>query len=193
MYEIAITDSQDIIPLDTSMLRDVTQKTLSEEGVASAVISLAFVDNETIRNLNRQYLNHDYDTDVLSFLLECDVAAGGDATPQDTSQPGPRGLGKRIEGEVVISAETAVLAAAQYAWSPRNEIMLYLVHGLLHLAGYDDCSESEKRVMRSREREILRLFNLVPRYHEPENFDSDEPRTVSEETVSIDESSGADS
>ncbi len=187
MYEIAITDSQEVVPLDASMLRDVTQRTLSEERVASAVISLALVDNETIRNLNRQYLNHDYDTDVLSFLLECDVAAG-DGISKDISQPGSRGLGKRIEGEVVISAETAALAAAEFGWSPQNEVVLYLVHGLLHLAGYDDQSESEKRVMRSREREILRLFNLVPRYHDPEDSE-----TVSEETVSIDELSGADS
>ncbi|MCH7990651.1 MAG: rRNA maturation RNase YbeY, partial [Planctomycetes bacterium] len=129
MYEIAITDSQEVVPLDASVLRDVTQKTLSEEGFASAVISLALVDNETIRNLNRQYLNHDDDTDVLSFLLECDVAAGGESTPQDISQPEPRGLGKRIEGEVVISTETAALAAAQYGWSPQNEVVLYLVPG----------------------------------------------------------------
>ena len=187
MYEIAITDSQDIMPLDSAMLRDVTQKTLSEEGVVSAVISLALVDNDTIRNLNRQYLNHDYDTDVLSFLLECEIASG-DAHLQDRSQPGVRGLGKRIEGEIVISTETAVLAAARYGWTPPNEIILYLVHGLLHLTGYDDQSESEKLVMRSREREILRLFNLVPRYDEQEDSE-----TVSEQTVSIDDSSGADS
>jgi probable rRNA maturation factor len=188
MYAIAITDSQDIIPLDVSMLRDVTQKTLLEEGVASAVIGLALVDNKSIRNLNRQHLNHDYDTDVLSFLLECDVAARGEITPEDTPQPRPRGLGKRIEGEVVISTETAAQAAARYGWSPQNEVVLYLVHGLLHLVGYDDQSESEKRMMCTRERDILRLFNLVPRYHESEDSD-----TVSEGTVSIDELSGADS
>jgi probable rRNA maturation factor len=188
MYEIAITDSQEVVLLDAPMLRDVAQKTLSEEGVASAVISLALVDNETIRNLNRQYLDHDYDTDVLSFLLECDVAASGESTPQDISQPGPRGLGKRLEGEVVISAETAALVAAEYGWSPHNEVILYLVHGLLHLTGYLDQSDSEKQMMRSREREILGLFNLVPRYHELQDSES-----VTHRTVSIDESSGADS
>ena len=81
MYDIAIANSQQSVDVDEDFLRDVVEKTLSFEQVAAANVSVALVDNATIRALNRQHLDHDYDTDVLSFLLECDPTrvSGSDA------------------------------------------------------------------------------------------------------------------
>ncbi len=167
-YEIEISDSQSHLDLDQTLIDKVARRTLQEEQIDSATISLAFVDDATIHELNRTYLNHDYATDVLSFLLECqggnppvDGVATGNHLPTDSTNTAPRGLGKRIDGEVVISTETAARMAADYAWSPNEEAILYLIHGLLHLCGYDDQTEQECEIMRSRERAILELCNSV--------------------------------
>ena len=103
--------------------------------------------------MNRQYLEHDYGTDVLSFLLECDP----EPTPDEEV---PRGRGKRIEGEIIVSAEMAKQSAADFSWSPWEEFVLYVVHGLLHLAGYDDLSDSEREIMQSREQQMLSLCGM---------------------------------
>ena len=164
-YEIEIANSQNHVDLDQSLIDEVARRTLAEEQIDSATISLAFVDDTTIHELNRTYLNHDYATDVLSFLLECQ---GGNPPPPDgsisenASAAPPRGVGKQIDGEVIVSAETAARTAANFDWTPGDEVILYLIHGLLHLCGYDDQSESERALMRSREGEILALCNVVP-------------------------------
>lgn len=168
MYFLDVADSQNFLELEEDDLRDVVVRTLECEQVASADLSLAIVDNPTIRDLNVRYLQHDYDTDVLSFLF--DVSGGDEDSPQESGPEGesfrPRGAGKRIEGEIIVSAEMALESARQYGWNPRDELILYIVHGLLHLTGYDDLSPEEKAVMRRRERDVLSLWNLSPRYAE---------------------------
>lgn len=164
MYQIDLCNSQERFEVDETFLEEVARRTLEDERVASAVISVALMDNAAIHELNRQYLGHDYETDVLSFLLECqapDEPLTGDA-------PAPRGAGKRIEGEVILSVEMAAQLAEEFRWSIRDETVLYLVHGLLHLCGYDDLTPTEKRVMRARERDILRLWGLTPHYADQE-------------------------
>ena len=158
MYQIEIANEQDQLELTEESLRDIVQRTLSAEQVRSAVISIAVVDNATIWRLNRRHLQHDYPTDVLSFLLESD--------PETISPTGPRGGGRMIEGEVIVSAEMAMQMATQYHWQGTDELRLYLVHGLLHLCGYDDLTPEEQIVMRHRERDILQFWNLTPHYAE---------------------------
>ncbi len=160
MYQIAIANSQDCLELDEDFLVQVAERVLAEEQVAAAEISVALVDNATIHQLNRQFLSHDYATDVLSFLLGCESAEAEDSA----SEPPPkrRGRGKRLDGEVIISTETALQDAQKYGWSPREEVVLYLIHGLLHLVGYDDLTSMEQAVMRARERAMLTLFHITP-------------------------------
>ncbi len=152
MYEIEIANSQDCLDIDEDLLRAVTVQTLSDEQVAKANISIALVNNATMRELNHRHLDCNYETDVLSFLLECDPVV------ENVPPASPRGMGKQIEGEVVLSAEMATQRAAEFDWTPREELALYLVHGLLHLVGYDDQTEPEKALMRTRERAILQHF-----------------------------------
>ena len=153
-------------------LRKATHVVLDNEQVAAAEISLVLVDSTEMRTLNNRHLQHDYDTDVLSFLLDETVSA-------DQSGPGNsrRGTGKIIDGEVIVCAEMAARTAARFGWSPTDELVLYLVHGLLHLVGYDDLTETERVIMRSRERSILKQLNLTPRYSEScdEQEDPDQP------------------
>jgi probable rRNA maturation factor len=163
MYEIELANQQDHLEIDTDFLIGVAQRTLSEEQVRRADISIALVDNAAIWELNRQFLGHDYPTDVLSFLLE--EEPGPAELPEELGASGlPRGARRALGGEVILSTEMALQTAIQYHWSPRDEVVLYLVHGLLHLCGYDDLTEQELQIMRTREREILRHWNLLPHY-----------------------------
>lgn len=110
---------------------------LADAGFSAGSISVAIVDDATIHQLNRQYLDHDWPTDVLSFLLEEDRAAGW------------------LNGEVVVSQETAARQAAGYSWTSTEELLLYLIHGTLHLAGFDDADEALRREMRQAEDRYL--------------------------------------
>lgn len=134
--------------VDQQKLARAAQRVLEEEEVPRATVSLAIVDDPTIHELNRRYLQHDWATDVLSFVLD-----------------EHRGC---LEGEVIVSADTAAAAAERFGWSLEDELLLYVVHGTLHLAGYDDTTPDARREMRSRERHYLAHYGLTPRYDEAE-------------------------
>jgi len=155
MYEIEIADNQKCLTIDEDFVRSIVRQTLQTEQVSSATISLAIVDNSQIHELNRQYLNHDYETDVLSFLLE---ESHDETACSETGSP--RGAGKKIDGEVIVSSEMAIDMAADYSWDAMDELTLYIVHGLLHLCGYDDLTAAELPVMRARE---CHLFEILGR------------------------------
>ena len=162
-FEVEVDDSQKVLKIDPGRLKDVVRSVLVAEKCVSASISIAIVDNEMIHELNVRYLQHDYATDVLSFLLEEEFDAASLPIPKGA----PRGCGKRIEGEIILSAEMAKTMSAKYGWKPLDEVTLYVVHGLLHLCGYDDVSLKEETLMRKREREVLAAWGHSPHYVEP--------------------------
>lgn len=145
MLRVAISDRQARLKVDKKRLREAVRNVLSDAGYEQGEISVAIVDDPTIHELNRKYLNHDYPTDVLSFLLSDE----GDES---------------IEGEVIVSADTAASMAEQYSWSADDELLLYVIHGTLHIAGYDDLEPELQQEMREQERIQLARFNLSPRY-----------------------------
>lgn len=141
MSRISIAVPQEVVPIDRARMREAARAVLTGEGVADAEISLAFVDNSTIHALNRRYLQHDEPTDVLSFPL---------------SEPNSR----RLSGELVIGAEVAQSQAAARGHDLQAELVLYVIHGLLHLCGGDDHDEAGAAAMRERERRYLRELGL---------------------------------
>jgi probable rRNA maturation factor len=163
-YQILISNEQSTVAISEDELRQVAVRTLEAEGVVSAEISVAVVDDPAIHRVNRDYLQHDYPTDVISFLLD-----SGDADPRSfsaSSDKAGRGYGKWLHGDVILSGDTAQREASEYGWEPQAEVCLYLVHGLLHLCGYDDLTDEEQAMMRGREREILKELGWTPRYAE---------------------------
>lgn len=162
-YEVEIDDSQKVLKVDPRRLVDVVRSVLAAEKCVSASISLAIVDNEMIHELNVRYLQHDFPTDVLSFLLEEELDPDSLPIPKGS----PRGCGKRIEGEIILSAEMAKQNAVKYRWQPLDEVTLYVVHGLLHLCGYDDMTRKQQALMQQRESEVLADWGLAPHYAEP--------------------------
>lgn len=151
-YAIAIADRQTAVRIDRGRLAALARGVLRRERVAAAEISVAIVDDAEIHAVNRRFLKHDCPTDVISFLFEQPVPA---AVRHGADPAVRRGTGRTLDGEVVISAETARRNARRLRTSCRHELALYLVHGLLHLCGYDDLSPDEKRLMRAREAEAL--------------------------------------
>jgi len=143
MLSIEITNRQNSVTFDAQRLRRAAEAILRDAGIGSAALDIAVVDDPTIHQLNRQFLQHDYPTDVLSFLLESE--------------------GEAWEGEVIVSSDTARRSAAQFDWSPDEELLLYVIHGTLHLVGYDDQTSQERAAIRQQERRYLALFDLEPR------------------------------
>lgn len=123
-------------PLDFAALKDAARVVLEGEGVREAAVTLAFVDDPHIHRLNKQFLNHDAPTDVLTF---------------PSSAPGA----KKLEGDVVIGYQTAEEYAADRGHAVGPELVLYVVHGCLHLCGYTDTDPRGAAEMRRKEREYL--------------------------------------
>jgi probable rRNA maturation factor len=118
---------------------------MTEAGVKSAEVSVAVVDDATIWKLNREFLEHDYPTDVLSFLLNHD---------------GANHDGAKLEGEIIVSADTAAREAVEHDWATENELLLYVVHGALHLVGLEDSTPTQKQQMRDREKHVLAQIGI---------------------------------
>jgi probable rRNA maturation factor len=132
------------LPVSDDHLRQAATVTLASENIRSAEISLVLTDDAEIHQINIDFLGHDYPTDVISFLLNDDEVSG------DVTQ---------IDGELIISVETAERAAREHGCSPASEVILYVVHGLLHLCGYDDQTDLARLEMRQRELEIMKQID----------------------------------
>jgi len=143
MAKIEITDLQDHVRLDKKMILQVVRRVIKEEGRSAKSLSIVLTDNRHIRDLNREYLGRNGVTDVISFPLE------------DLDWPGGHCSNGGINGEIIASAELAVQQAQTTNTDPRAELMLYLVHGLLHLMGYDDRKPEQARQMHAREDALL--------------------------------------
>lgn len=129
--------------LSEERLAATARRVLEAEDAPACELSVTVTDDETVRALNREYAGEDEVTDVLSFSLR----EGEEfAAPPD---------GVLRLGEVVISYPTAERQAGEGGRSTEAEIAHLLVHGVLHLLGYDHAAPDEERLMRARERELL--------------------------------------
>ncbi|MDZ4685638.1 MAG: rRNA maturation RNase YbeY [Planctomycetaceae bacterium] len=153
-YHLSI-DNRQSLPVAESLLVEQLTAALQQEQVATAEVTIALVGDAEIHRINREFLGHDWPTDVISFSYADDESTGGNTA-------GTRGAGRKLDGEIVVSVETAARCAAAHGWSLHAELLLYCVHGLLHLCGYDDLSDDERPLMRRRERELLAAFGLTP-------------------------------
>jgi probable rRNA maturation factor len=133
-FQLSLANEQSAHVVDVPRLLDAARRVLAGSKFTSATISLAVVDDAAIHALNRQFLQHDYPTDVLSFVLDAS--------------------GQHLNGEVVLSADTAA-EASDGEWSAADEQLLYVIHGMLHLIGMNDQSEADARKMRAAERYYL--------------------------------------
>ncbi|MBS1259043.1 MAG: Endoribonuclease YbeY [Candidatus Scalindua arabica] len=140
---IEIANLQKHYEIKSSRIRRVVKEVLSKEG-KDASLSIALVDNSKIQELNKQYFGSDEVTDVISFPLSNNK--------------------NHLSGEIIVSVETAVDSAGKRNIGIEGEIVLYIIHGILHLFGYDDGKEGDARLMHEEESKILKALGYnVPR------------------------------
>jgi len=140
--DISILNKQRKYPLNHAQVMEWTRQILLLQKFEQGEISIVFVNNRRIRNYNRDYRKIDRATDVLSFpMLE---GLGGELHPG-------------FLGDVMISLEMTEVEARLYARETDEQLLILLIHGILHLMGYDhERSEAEEKKMTRRERFILK-------------------------------------
>ena len=141
MIQASIANPNEFSDIPYQILKETCRLVLEGEGVKKARISIALVDNATIHSINKRFLDHDEPTDVITFPLSNSGAS-------------------KLEGELVLGMEVAQQQAQDLGHSRTEELQLYVIHGLLHLVGYDDLTTKDIRAMRARERHYLQLLNL---------------------------------
>ena len=113
---------------------------LRSEGIKKAEISILLVDNKTIRKFNRKYRGIDRATDVLAF----------------SQQEGKfSGLNPELLGDIIVSVDKARSQSRSYKQSFKKELELYLIHGCLHLLGYGDNTERDRKRMQKKQEGVL--------------------------------------
>jgi probable rRNA maturation factor len=138
--------------LDADRLHRLAIHVLESEGAAGPLeVGIVVTTDEEVLALNRQYLGHDYHTDVLSFGMD----EGEDADSSGFVTPAERAP---YIGDVVISYERAAEQAPDYNHSTEAEVATLLVHGLLHLLGYDDTEDEKRERMHARQQELIATF-----------------------------------
>lgn len=140
MLRIDVVVDHEPFPIEGERLREAAARIFREHGKQKGTVSLAVVDDATIHDVNRRFLDHDEPTDVVSFVLE------------ETDDA--------LDGEIVLGADVAARTAAELGVSPADELLLYVIHGALHLVGYDDLSPEPRRNMRAAERKYLQVFGV---------------------------------
>lgn len=163
---ILISNEQESVGFDERLLcvlKSVASYVLDNERAGENIeLSVALVEEAEIRNLNKRYRDKDTPTDVLSFVVDSEI---GESIDNGKTQPiipggGTLSAGQldsypKMLGDVIICPSVAMQQAVEYGQTFDQEIKLLLIHGILHLLGYDHIKDSEAEVMENREREIL--------------------------------------
>lgn len=149
---VDVVDRQRLLRIDAAWLARVVRRALACEGVAQAEVCVLLVRDRRMARLHEDWLGIAGPTDVITFDLGgADLGSGmsGRATRGDI-----------IRGDIAVSTETAGRAAREVGWAARHEVAYCVVHGLLHLAGYDDHAAADRRRMRQRERVLMAAAGL---------------------------------
>lgn len=135
--EISVEFELEPLPITKKQTKKLIQTILSREQKEVASLTLVVVSNEKLREINVEFLQHDYETDVIAFNLE------------NENEP--------IEAEVYVSGEQAKLEAKNYNSTWEQELLRYVCHGTLHTLGYEDNTTELKNLMHQKEDFYLSL------------------------------------
>jgi probable rRNA maturation factor len=127
--------------LNAAWVKKVVARTLRAEKAKRRSVSVLLTNDRAIRKINREYLKHDTETDVISF-----GSGPGTRVPAESDHL----------GDLVVSSERAAAVSKELKIPFREELARYLVHGTLHLLGYDDGAKKDKMRMEARQEHILR-------------------------------------
>ncbi len=158
---MTVLDEQSAVTVDVDHLGEVARGVLVDSGTAGGELSLSFVDEEVMAELNQRYLDGEGPTDVLAFPIDTDDGVGVGRSP-DGSTAGPdrdpvSDL-PMLLGDVVICPAVAAANAPTHAGTYDDEIALLVVHGILHVLGMDHADPEQAAAMQVRERALLDRF-----------------------------------
>jgi len=139
-FNITIADTVKNQEINKGDLENIARKIFLEKGWQNIALNIVLVDDAFITDLNKQYLNKKTTTDVISFVLERDDKV------------------MSLEGEVYANLAQIKRQAIEYEVSFKNELFRIVIHGILHLIGYDDQQISEKEEMTKQENYFLSLI-----------------------------------
>lgn len=134
-------------------IKDLLIFAADKEFIQTGELSVTFVDNEKIQEINREYRDKDRPTDVISFAME-EMGEGEMEIHYDDEAP-------RMLGDIIISIQKAEEQAKEYGHSVKRELGFLALHGLLHLLGYDHENEADEKVMFDKQKEILDAYGLT--------------------------------
>ena len=162
--EVFAADEQAAVPVDTLRWVELARRVLEAEGVrGDAELSILYVDERSMSELNERFLGRGGPTDVLAFPLDDEPVESGRSPDSGGPGPGPREQEPSdvplLLGDVVICPAVARRNAPAHAGTYDDEMALLLVHGILHLLGMDHEDDEEARTMERRERELLERFH----------------------------------
>jgi probable rRNA maturation factor len=149
MTDITIKNLQKRFPVHPAQVTRLIKNVLKHERIQGASLSVAFVTAQRMQTLNQRYLQHHYPTDVLAFYLK--------ETKPFRYEKSQR-LSPWLQGEIIICPLLAKRNAKIYQSTIKEELSLYVIHGLLHLLGFRDHASRDIRRMRQKEEELMRLF-----------------------------------
>jgi probable rRNA maturation factor len=156
--DVFVADEQGDRPVDLDRWVALARAVLEDRGIeGEAEVSLLFVDEVAIAQLNEEFLHRSGPTDVLAFPIEEDVAPGGRSPDLGGTGPGsePAEEPPMLLGDVVICPAVAARNAAEHGVTVDDELALLVVHGLLHLLGMDHTADAEAERMEALERTLL--------------------------------------
>ena len=136
---VVISSSQKAIRVPRKLLAELVEFVARSEGVRVGAVDIAVVDSSEISGVNRRFLGHAGPTDVIGFDLS-DRASHG------------------LSAQLVVCGDVAVRQGPLHGLKPQHELMLYVIHGLLHMMGYEDTSIRGAARMHAREEELLKEF-----------------------------------
>jgi probable rRNA maturation factor len=167
--EVFVADEESGYDVDAARWATLAERVLAAEGIRGAAeLSVLFVDEATMADLNARFMDADGSTDVLAFPMEEDLVQPGRWPDNGTSGP-PADSGRDepgepplVLGDVVICPAVAARNAPTHAGTIDDELALLVVHGILHVLGMDHEDPEEEAAMQARERELLARFNDGP-------------------------------
>jgi probable rRNA maturation factor len=142
--DVHVFDDQTALKLPSTIVQAIASSVVASEGHTYDEVSIHFVDTQTISELHQHYFNDPAPTDCISFPID-----------------DPSTVGYKVLGDIFVCPEVAVEYSQAHGYNPYEEMTLYIVHGLLHLLGYDDIEDPDRALMRSAEqRHIASLKEL---------------------------------
>ena len=158
MIDIYAADEQADFSIDLERWSELCRQALIEEGVRGlAEVSLIFTSEPAMAELNEQFMGKRGPTDVLSFPIDAEPEPSGRVPDAGGTGPGepPTADIPQLVGDIVICPSVAARNAVEHEFSFEDEVALLIVHGVLHLRGWDHVVDEEAERMEARERELL--------------------------------------